>query len=149
MHMEENALTNVICLPSLLLPSFSINSEYIACSIGWELGKCTALRILASGSGRTPFSVMWPGWPLAETLHRLIFVKQRMSALTFVWAKMLIESLPRMVAGRGMVGFVNVQVEEMNVSEPLSLGGLVPGEHLDLMKGIQHKLLTILSVLLL
>lgn len=62
---------------------------------------------------------------------------------------MLIESLPRMVAGRGMVGFVNVQVEEMNVSEPLSLGGLVPGEHLDLMKGIQHKLLTILSVLLL
>lgn len=48
-----------------------------------------------------------------------------------------------------MVGFVNVQVEEMNVSEPLSLGGLVPGEHLDLMKGIQHKLLTILSVLLL
>lgn len=42
-----------------------------------------------------------------------------------------------------MVGFVNVKVEEMNVSELLSLGGLVPGEHLDLMKGIQHELFTI------
>lgn len=72
-----------------------------------------------------------------------------MSALTFVWAKMLIESLTRMIAVRGMVGFVNVKVEEMNVSEPLRLGGLVPGEHLELMKGIQHELLTILSVLLL
>lgn len=49
---------------------------------------------------------------------RQIFVKQSMSALTLVWAQMLIESLTGMLAGRGMVGFVGVKAERIMSQKP-------------------------------
>lgn len=50
-----------------------------------------------------------------------ILVKQRMPALTLVRARMFIESLARVVTGRGMVGLVNARFEQMSVSEPPNL----------------------------
>lgn len=58
---------------------------------------------------------------------RQIFVKQSMSALTLVWAQMLIESLTGMLAGRGMVGFVGVKAERIMSQKPKVLRQLIWG----------------------